>query len=580
VLDRLRLHRYKGFEEFVITFGEKNFLVGPNNAGKSTIVTALRLCAALASHGGRRRADEVFLHDERAVYGHLLTSINVRDSPGFVAENIRHEFREEVATVELKYKSGAVLRVVWPVDESAFFYVDRLPGMIARTPRAVLESTSAIGIVPMLSPLEQSEVVLSRDYVQENRNGRLASRHFRNHLYHLRSDSPERYEELLKFFLSHTQEISGLRLATDIGEKGLELDLFFIESATRTEKELFWAGDGMQVWLQLLYHIFRQPSVPTLVLDEPDVFLHPDLQRRLVVLLEDLGQQIILATHAPEMLAEASRSSVVWVDRVRRHASRPKDDRNLARLNRQLGSGFNLGVARALRSKLALFVEGDDMKVLRNLARVAGAMNVRAERGIAVIPLGGFTNWHHVEPFAWMARGLLGEAVPIRVVLDRDYRSDGAVHDVMKALENAGVKAHIWQRKELESYVLVPSLIARLSGVSEDEASALLAECVEAQKYVVQANFLNERQLEEVSARRHAVTVATAALPEFEAAWSSERGRLFMAPPKEVLHTLNDRLVDAGGTAVSVRALSSRMRSDELDGEMRDVLLAIEGELL
>jgi predicted ATPase len=580
MLGRLHLHRYKGFEEFSISFRDKNFLVGPNNAGKSTIVTALRLCAALASHGGRRRADEVFQHDERGVYGHLLTSINVRDSPGFVAENIRHEFREETAFVELQYKSGAVLRVVWPVDDAAFFYLDRLPGIIARTPRAVSESVSPIGIVPMLSPLEQSEVVLSRDYVQENRNGRLASRHFRNHLYHLRGDFPERYEELLAFLLSHTPEISGLRLATDIGEKGLELDLFFMESATRTEKELFWAGDGMQVWLQLLYHIFRQPKFPTLVLDEPDVFLHPDLQRRLVVLLEDIGQQIILATHAPEMLTEAARSSVVWVDRVRRHASRAKDDRNLARLNRELGSGFNLGVARALRSKLALFVEGDDMKVLRNLANAAGAANVRSERGVAVIPLGGFTNWHHVEPFAWMARGLLGDAVPIRVVLDRDYRSDGAVHDVVKALENAGVKANVWRRKELESYLLVPSLISRLAGVGEDDVRALLADSIEAQKYVVQANFLNERQLEEVSARRHAVTVATAALPEFEAAWSSEGGRLFMAPPKEVLHALNDRLVAAGGTAVSVRALSSRIRPDELDGEMRDVLLAIESDLV
>src|SRR4051794_30914387 len=121
VLDRLRLHRYKGLEEFSITFRDKNFLVGPNNAGKSTIVTALRLCAALTSHAGRRRADGVFVDGDREVYGHLLTSINVKDSPGFVAENIRHEFRDEIAVIELKYASEAVLRVVWPVDGPAFF---------------------------------------------------------------------------------------------------------------------------------------------------------------------------------------------------------------------------------------------------------------------------------------------------------------------------------------------------------------------------------------------------------------------------------------------------------------------------
>lgn len=42
-IDRLRLIRYKGFEEFTVQLRTQSLLVGPNNAGKSTIITALRV---------------------------------------------------------------------------------------------------------------------------------------------------------------------------------------------------------------------------------------------------------------------------------------------------------------------------------------------------------------------------------------------------------------------------------------------------------------------------------------------------------------------------------------------------------
>jgi ABC-type multidrug transport system fused ATPase/permease subunit len=48
MLKRLHLSQYKAFEKFDITFRSgQNILVGPNNAGKSTIIAALRLCALL-----------------------------------------------------------------------------------------------------------------------------------------------------------------------------------------------------------------------------------------------------------------------------------------------------------------------------------------------------------------------------------------------------------------------------------------------------------------------------------------------------------------------------------------------------
>jgi hypothetical protein len=85
-------------------------------------------------------------------------------------------------------------------------------------------------------------------------------------------------------------------LVTRYGEKDdLELDLFYVEPGRRAEKEIFWVGDGIQIWLQLLLHVFRLRHQDLVILDEPDVFLHPDLQRRLVRLLDALDPQAVTA---------------------------------------------------------------------------------------------------------------------------------------------------------------------------------------------------------------------------------------------------------------------------------------------
>jgi len=82
----------------------------------------------------------------------------------------------------------------------------------------------------------------------------------------------------------------------------VEIDVFLREAGDRTPKELFWAGDGMQVFVQLLVHLYRLRDSDVIVLDEPDLYLHADLQRRLVRLLENTAAQTITATHSSEML--------------------------------------------------------------------------------------------------------------------------------------------------------------------------------------------------------------------------------------------------------------------------------------
>jgi hypothetical protein len=280
------------------------------------------------------------------------------------------------------------------------------------------------------------------------------------------------------------------------------------------------------------------------------------------------------------VLNEARRNSVIWVDRTRRTARRAPDEALLAKINDTLGSGFDLRIARAMRARMALFVEGQDMRLLRNVARTIGAQRLATEDSVAIIQLQGFSNWYHVEPFSWLSRELLGEAVRIFLILDRDYRTRETVDKLFGRLRETNIDAHVWERKELESYFIIPSALARLSGVEENLIGDLLEEACEAQRVTVMARFLEERQRVERSAERHAVTITEQYLPVFDRAWRDPQTRLSISNPKELLHYLNNKLPAMGGRAVSFRALSSRAKSNEVPQEMRLLLLEIERQLI
>lgn len=579
MLKKLRLSHFKGFAEFEINFGQQAVLVGPNNAGKSTIISALRLAAEEVSFARRRNCQDRFnLDSNRWAFGHHL-SAGIGNPSGFVGENIRHEFRESETRLELTFSSGATLKSVWPVEDPPFFCLMNEDGSIVSTSAAARAVTPSIGVVPTLTPVQHRELILTERYVKESQTTRLSSSHFRNQLYYLKREDADAYFDLTSFILENTPEIQDLSIEASSTGDAAELDLYFTETATRSVKELFWAGDGLQIWLQFLLHLFRHRASKTLVLDEPDVFLHPDLQRRLVNVLEERSQQWILATHAPEILAEARRDSVTLVDRTRRHARRLRDSKSLDQASQALGTGFNLGLARALRSKVALFVEGQDMKVLRNVARKVGAKRLAGEKGVAVISLGGFDQWAQAGSFSTLSESLLGDSVKVYVILDRDNRTEGQMFDVSNVLSHSGVHCHVWRKKELESYFLIPSVISRLSGGDVPEIQKLLDDAIAEQKVDAQAQFLYRRQTDLVSANSHAMEVTRAALPEFETWWNDSEMRVGMVPPKKVLSSLNGKLAMKGYKAVSVRAISNSMRAEEVVPELRDLLLEIESAI-
>lgn len=573
---QLDLTNFKAFSKFTLNMGSNAFLVGPNNAGKSTLVSATRASAGMLTHSMRRKPTGYRAHGSKRGKTHDLRA----DQYGLVTENLRHQFRGEESIIRMKTDTDLCLTAVWPSEaaspSSPFFYLEHQDGRAITEPKEVRQMAGLVGIIPSLYPLSQEERVLDNEYLLQQMEGRRSSRHTRNHLRQLQSEG--QLQTFTEFALEWLPEIDTLEVSTRPGAQPGEhvVDVYIREAKDRTPKEMFWAGDGMQVFIQLLIHLWRLREADVIVLDEPDLYLHADLQRRLVRLLETTGAQTIAATHSSEMLAEASPDSVIWVDKSRRKGVRRPEPASLQDLSSQIGTSFNLRLAAALRASVILFVEGDDMSVVRTLAKTIGASSLAQERNCTVIELNGFTNWVHVESFQWFVSEFLDDSVATYVLLDRDYRPDEEATAIKEKLDSTGVQAHIWKRKELENYLLAPSAISRVSGADISIVLEMLSGVTSAMTDDVVSQLLAHRHNHQKSTGRDVATVISAGMSELNTKAIDLDWRLARYPGKEIVKALNRELQGSHFKTVSAKKLAQSLRVAEIPAEMSDWLQQVE----
>jgi len=574
-IQRIRLLNYKAFADFSASFGHVALLVGPNSAGKSTVIEALRGASAMLRHARHFRATSLIDHGNEQHWVHPFRFGQL----AIEADNLRHEFRSVDSSLKVSFAGGASLEALWPKDEAGgFFLLRRMGSAQTRYPEDVRQSFPQIGLVPLLTPLDRNEELLNPNWVLKNIDGRLSSRHFRNQLALLVSEGGEAdsgWESFREFCVKWLPEI---RMDPPT-RRDAELDVLYRDPMGGAAKEIVWAGDGIQVFAQILVHLFRLRHSDVIVLDEPDVYLHADLQRRLIRLLDSLGPQVILATHSAEMLAEADPEGVVWMDKTRPHAVRAPDPAQLSGLSVAIGTAFNLPLARVLRARLALFLEGDDVRFLRHLGHTLGTERLVAESNLAVVPLIGGSNWRRLEGFTWLVHELLKDTVQGQVILDRDFHSAEAIADLTSAVSGYGLQLHVWERHELESYLLHSAAIARISGADPDWLDAQLAEISAGMYGLFLTQMIATRYADGLDRGIALTTVGKACETEMQEFWTDPAKRVARCPAKELLSALNDKLTQRGFDTISFARLARTVRSTELPSEFCELLRRIDRKL-
>ena len=555
----IRFRNYKAFEDYSISLSPFNVLVGPNNAGKSTVLGAIRILSEGIRRARSRSLDLIDGPKGLQVRAHQIALEGLPVS----TENVFHNYDESIpATVEFRLSNTATLTLFFP--ERGMCYL--VPGgdWPARSHAEFKRHFNVeIAFVPTLGPVEHNERFYQKEAARLALLSHGASRNFRNIWYHF----PEGFEEFRRTIQETWPGMDIQPPELIPGEDKPILCMFCPEE--RLLREIFWAGFGFQVWCQMLTFILQAKGAALLVIDEPDIYLHSDLQRQLVSLLRELGPEIIIATHSAEIIAEVEPQALLNVNKRFKSARHVRDSRELQEVFQVLGSNLNPTLTQLAKTRRVVFVEGKDFQILSRFARRLGLEVVANRSDFAVVPVNGF-NPQKVKDFALGMEATLGSKLLKVAIFDRDYRCDGEVAKITAELESFCWHVVVHDRKELENFILEPPAIERAirSRLAEmerrgpvpafnEDVSTLLMRLSDGLKNQVQARIVAARQQFEraIQSGLHAVTISEAAMNEFDEKWGRLDARMRLVPGKEVLSALNAYLKSSLKLALSANAL-------------------------
>lgn len=566
-------HNYKALRRYSVSLSSFNILVGPNNSGKSTILGAFRILAEGMRRAASRNPELLRLRGTEG-YGY---SVPLDDLP-VATENIFSDYDDsEPARIEFRLSGGNKLELIFPEANRCF--------LVCRTKAAAVRSTSdfrrefraTVGFVPVLGPVEHEEQLYQREAARRALLTHRASRNFRNIWYHYKED----FDEFRNLIKSTWPGMDIERPEIDYSSGKPRLRMFCPEE--RFPREIYWAGFGFQVWCQMLTFLVRSKGSSLLIIDEPDIYLHSDLQRQLVGILKSLPGDVILATHSTEIISEAEPGDLLVINKRASAAKRIKNPAQLQNVFGVLGSNLNPTLTQLAKSKRAVFVEGKDFQILAALANKLGMQSVANRSEFAVITSDGFNPQKVID----LAKGMeitLGATVLKAVIFDRDYRSEREVDAVRVQLLKFAKVVHIHERKEIENYLLEGNALDRAlkrrieehnrrtdtKVKCEKHAQELIQEMSDAMKHKVSAQFLARRAQAEkaLNSALDPATITQRLLEEFDAIWGNWSQRLKVLPGKELLAQLNQHLQDKYGVTLTPRAIVYAMRPEEVPADL------------
>jgi len=569
MLESIRFKNYRCFSEHLLPLKQETIVVGRNNAGKSTIIEGLRLVSIITE----RYQNLIFRHVPEWV-DLPLSHRGVRVSLAGLNlswQNIFHRYQDPPGRIVAKFLNGYKLTIYLGPDSSLHAVIQKGNNQVVSTKALAKKAKlSKVSVLPQIAPLAKEENILSADYVKSNISSYLSSHHFRNQLNIFYDDFFEEFRGLVESTWPGLQ-IMGLEGRGGLPTEPIELlvrDGDFVA-------EIAWMGHGLQMWLQTMWFITRAKGSDTIILDEPDVYMHPDLQRRLLRFIRGRNQQCIIATHSTEILAEATPNNILIVERSSPASSFTTNLPAVQSVLDNIGSAQNLHLTRLWSSRRLILVEGKDLKFLKRFQDLIFPDTQQPFDALPNMPIGGWSGWAYAVGSAMLLTNAFDEQILTYCVLDSDYYPEETKQNRIEEATEKNVHLHIWSKKEIENYLLVPSVIQRIltsrngAAPNEDEIVEALNKIAENLKDYTDdtyaQEFYNLNKAKGIkSANKHAREIV-------DNMWGNIEGKLSVVSGKKVVSNLSAWSQENYGVSCGANAIAYEMNADELHPEIINV---------
>lgn len=564
MIDIIKLENYRCFEKTKIKIKELAVFVGKNNAGKSSLVEALRLVALAI-----RKSTKTVYKEIPKEFGLGLSVKGYKldvDKLKIDLRGIVYLYEDKIAKIMVSLDSGINIHIYLTSDYAYACIFDSQNRNITSKSNPQLSEIEQVDILPQLGLIKENEKKLTRETVEGDKDSYLFSRHFRNEIL-LYKDMF--WKEFVKLSESTWKELKIKEIEYNFYDDD-NIKLYISDSKFLAELGLM--GSGLQMWLQIMWFLVRSRDATTIILDEPDVYMHPDLQRKLIRLIKKRYPQVIIATHSVEIIGEVEPGNIITIDKRKRQMLYANDMKAVQEIVDNIGAINNLSLTRIGNMRKCVFVEGEDLKILAKFADIVYPNYTESLNNLPSISLGGFNNLNEAFGASKLFYEETNDSIKCMAILDRDYFPEEMLSRKAEAAKNNKLNLHIWKRKEIENYLLEPQVLYRLINGKEtyDEFLNKLEALVDKFKDDVFDQYA--AQLIRYNKKLDTSTANKKAREFIRQNWISLKSKLSLVSGKEMLKEINQWMNKEYKIKCTMNILLREFTKEDVCDEMKEIL--------
>ncbi len=472
-LTSIRVEGFKKISDVTLDLADLNILVGANGSGKSSMLQAIHLATnairqspgtlAVAKSNAIPVSEIDYLPTEN--YSRLGHNTYWGNSSASPSSKITFGFQQLPG---VHVTAFAELRAARNAGVSIY---GSIPTSLTRMMRD--KNTFFSAYIPGITGVPNREQKFSKRVVLKAAAMGDSNFYLRNALNLLSPEDVVAIEELL------SDIIGGIQLKISHDE---ETDLHIDATATIDGNEipLELLGTGYLQLLQIFcYVLLFKPQL--LLIDEPDIHLHPSVQEALPAVLTQLAAQydlkIVLSTHSPFIVRGAPLATKVhWLE----NGTLKTSDRSAVEL--ALGWG-------AFGKSIILVSEDANNEFLKKLLSQWAEIASQT----AILPGRGYSNLLKRDE-AIELRETLGRMFKIVVHRDRDSLTELEVAQLTQDYEAEGVSLWITDGSDLEAYFCQEHVISKLAACDNEEATRHIENALQNQQQAIRDQFAAHRR--------------------------------------------------------------------------------------
>ncbi|NLN81170.1 MAG: hypothetical protein GX136_01295, partial [Clostridiales bacterium] len=247
--------------------------------------------------------------------------------------------------------------------------------------------------------------------------------------------------------------------------------------------------------------------------------------------------------------------------------------RAVQKLVNDLGSDYNLSLIRLGGARKCVFVEGKDLKILSKFHEILYPTSNESLDQLPVFELGGWSRFDEALGAARLFYEETGEEIKTFCILDRDYHSQDEVDQLMQKAKESHLQLHVWERKELENYILSPQSIFKLTDQPQEHYSQFCIELFHELEVLYDqtlGGFLD--QFDHEFNHQNPSTNLKLAKLELDKRWTTLESRLSVCNGKDIILLVNSWIRQRYKKSSSRARLIKALVPEDIPCEIKNVI--------